>query len=251
MMLIGYFSDYLYALKACYDTGAANVIMFEDDIILAEGWMAKTKKALKRIHQYSAKEGDKFWNWVYLRLFYTETSLQWEDTDFWYYHMWLTFTLASLFGLGCTRIARHFFPNTRRYLDAWSTAAICLVTIPAFTALAFMIGKYSLLPRQSVFVLNKYGCCTQALLFPRQEVPGLIKLLEDIKRGQTDTILEDYADKTGKQRLAIREQQAQHVGLKSSRDNDFINSQSTWAFWFETYDSERLRREHAALTAGE
>jgi hypothetical protein len=36
----------------------------------------------------------------------------------------------------------------------------------------------------------------------------------------------------------------QHVGLVSSRDNTFVNAQSTWAFWFESFDSGKLRRWH-------
>lgn len=74
--------------------------------------------------------------------------------------------------------------------------------------------------------------------------------LEERGHGQTDQMIEDYADGNGLQRLAMGKQQAQHVGLQSSRDNTFVNSQSTWAFWFETYDAGRLRREHKAL-AGE
>jgi GR25 family glycosyltransferase involved in LPS biosynthesis len=244
---LGYDSDYLYALNACYNTGASYVIMLEDDVIVADGWMAKTRQALQHIESNSHVK-EEFWNWIYLRLFYTETSMQWEDTDFWYYHMWLTFSLASWSGFILLIFTRHLFPSKRRYLDNWSIAAICLITIPAFTALLFMIGKYSLFPPHGVFKMNKHGCCTQAMLFPRTEIPELVAYLEGRGHGQTDAMIEDYSDKTGKQRLALAPQQVQHVGLQSSRDNTFVNSQSTWAFWFETNDWKKLRKEHKQLT---
>jgi hypothetical protein len=60
-------------------------------------------------------------------------------------------------------------------------------------------------------------------------------------------MIEKYADETGKQRLALGAQVAQHVGLESSRGNSLVNGQSTWAFWFEEYDGQRLEKEHAEL----
>lgn len=43
------FSDYTYALTACKQANASYTIIFEDDIILATGWMTKTLKALADI----------------------------------------------------------------------------------------------------------------------------------------------------------------------------------------------------------
>lgn len=236
--------------------------------------MAKTMHALVglRNHQEAVVENG---SWVYLRLFYTETAMSWQDTDFWYFHMGFSFSLASLAGFVILVVVRYFTPSTKRHLDNWAVAAICLITIPAFTALVFMIGKYSLFPpkvspqipswttlshyrnthcitnsHQGVFKMNKHGCCTQALLFPREEIPALAKYLGDIGLGQTDMMIENYADETRKDRLALAPQQVQHVGLQSSRDNTLMNAMSTWAFWFEEYDAEKLRREHLELTGG-
>ena len=183
--------------------------------------------------------------------FYTETSMQWEDTNFWYYHMWLTFALASWSEFILLIFTRYLSPSTRRhYLNKLGMATICLATIPAFTALFFVIGKYSLFPPHGVFKMSKCGCRTQALLFPRTEIPKLAPYLKDRGHGQTDAMIEDCSDKTGKQRLALAPQQVQHVGLRSIRDNTFVNSQRTWAFWFETNDWMKLRKEHKKLTKG-
>jgi hypothetical protein len=64
------------------------------------------------------------------------------------------------------------------------------------------------------------------------------------KHGQTDSMIEEYADINGLDRYALFPQAVQHVGLQSSRDNLAINSQSTWAFSFEANDPGKLRREH-------
>jgi hypothetical protein len=42
-------------------------------------------------------------------------------------------------------------------------------------------------------------------------------------------------------------QVVQHIGLESSRGNNFVNGQSTFAFWFEEHDSRRLEREYDEL----
>jgi len=222
--------------------------MFEGDIILADGWMAKTRQALQEIEKHAGIKEDKFWDWVYLRLFYTETALKWSETDFMYRNISFICGAAIAAGYLILILTRASIPRTRRHLDNWAIGVLCLVTIPAFMALVYMVGKSSLYPKNGVFKMNKFGCCTQALVFPRSQVPELSKYLNKIGSGQTDTMIENYSDERGKQRLALRPQLAQHVGLQSSRVNTFQNSQSTWAFWFEEYDPGTLRKEHEALT---
>lgn len=98
--------------------------------------------------------------------------------------------------------------------------------------------------------MDKYGCCTQALVFQRHQVPGLIAYLTERKAGQTDSMIEDYADAFKLERYALSPQVVQHIGLVSSRDNLEINTKSTWAFWFEASDAAKLRAEHLALAKG-
>lgn len=215
-------------------------------MILADGWMVKTLHGLHQLsHGATARNG----SWLYLRLFYTETSLSWSSSDFWYHNMPLAFLIAM--GSGCVLLImiRRRFPRTRALIDNWTIAAVCLIVIPAFTALLYMIGKYSLFPLQGVVEMNGPGCCTQGLVFPREQVPRLVEFLQDRKSGQTDSMIEEYAGNTGLTRLALAPQQMQHVGLRSSRDNVAINTQSTWAFWFEENDPKKLRAEHEQLLA--
>ncbi|KAJ5569490.1 uncharacterized protein N7459_008920 [Penicillium hispanicum] len=238
--------DYVYLLNQCLETGAPYIFILEDDVILADGWMIKTLNGLHRLsHGPTARNG----SWLYLRLFYTETSLSWSSADFWYRNMPLAFFITMSSGCALLLAFRRRWPKTRSYIDNWTIAAITLVVIPAFTALTYMVGKYSLLPLQGVVEMNGNGCCTQGLVFPREQVQPLIEYLQDRKSGQTDSMIEEYATQTGLTRLALAPQQLQHVGLRSSRDNVAINTQSTWAFWFEENDPKKLKAEHERLLA--
>ncbi|KAE8151470.1 hypothetical protein BDV25DRAFT_171422 [Aspergillus avenaceus] len=234
--------DYTYALEACQQTNAPYTIVFEDDIIVATGWMARTVKGLSEIYHTTQTNMN---SWVYLRLFYTETALGWESSDFAYRNMPLIFFLNMLLVSACLFLLRRgrFAP----YLDYASMSVICLVCVPAFTGLVYMMGKYTIMPLRGVVEMNKSGCCTQALVFPREQVDGVVQFLREKKAGQTDSLLEEYADHTGLTRYALAPPVLQHVGLKSSRDNLDINTQSTWAFWFEENDPGALRREHEKL----
>ena len=39
--------DYVYLLRTCYERGSPYIIMLEDDVVAADGWYYRTKKALK------------------------------------------------------------------------------------------------------------------------------------------------------------------------------------------------------------
>jgi GR25 family glycosyltransferase involved in LPS biosynthesis len=235
-------SDYIYVLRECLDkTDAPYIAIFEDDIIFAEAWLAKTINALAELRQQSQ-------SWLYLRLFYTETSLSWRASDdFWYGHQLLTFSLAMTAVLLLLLLGKRTSRCVSRRLDTATILILVLIATPAFTLLVFMIGKYNLHPLKGVERMDKYGCCTQALVFPRSQVPSLISFLHERQSGQTDSLIEEYADAQGYERYALAPQVVQHVGMISSRNNLAVNTRSTWAFWFEAQDPLKLREEHERL----
>lgn len=49
--------DYRYLLDACYQVGAAHVIMIEDDILALDGWYHRTMKALEVAQAQTHKKG--------------------------------------------------------------------------------------------------------------------------------------------------------------------------------------------------
>ncbi|EED16772.1 conserved hypothetical protein [Talaromyces stipitatus ATCC 10500] len=241
--------DYVYVLERCLQTNTPYIAIFEDDIIAADGWLAKSLMGLSTLGSRIGSEKTEK-DWLYMRLFYTETSLSWSEDDFWYRNMPLAFLLMSSATLVILLIIRRVSTSARRFLNWPTIAVICLVSVPAFTGLVYMTGKYNVMPLQGVVEMNKHGCCTQGMIFPRDQVPDLIRWLEEHKSGQTDTLIEEYADSTGLRRFAYAPPQLQHVGSRSSRDNLDINTRSTWAFWFEENDPRVLAREHESLVQG-
>ncbi|EGD98122.1 hypothetical protein TESG_05509 [Trichophyton tonsurans CBS 112818] len=175
--------------------------------------------------------------------FYTEPALGWESSDFAYRNMPLVFATAMLFTFSCLTVIRRLRPY-RSLIDFPTTLAISVICVPAFIPLMYMIGKYSLFPLHGVAEIAPYGCCTQGMVFPRDQVDGLIAYLQKRGHGQTDTMIEEYAEESKLTRYALIPQQLQHVGLKSSRDNTELNAQSTWAFYFEQNVPKLLRKEH-------
>ncbi|KAL4813678.1 hypothetical protein BDW67DRAFT_187437 [Aspergillus spinulosporus] len=220
--------DYLYALRTCQNVNARYTIIFEDDITPATGWFAKTLKSLAEIHRMEMNQVQaRTRPWLYLHLFYTEIALGWSGADTAYRNMPLIFTFltASTF---CFLFLLHRSPRLQLlHLDMLSILVISLLCGPAFTALVYMVGKYSLMPLRGVVQMNKSGCCTQGLLFPAQQVNGLVALLEARGHGQTDSMIEEYADLNGLNRYAVAPPLLEHVGLKSSRDKLDVNPKST------------------------
>jgi GR25 family glycosyltransferase involved in LPS biosynthesis len=113
-------SDYAYVLEKCYESQTPYIAVFEDDIIFADGWLIKTLKALEEIKLH-AEQGEKFWNWVYLRLFYTETFFSWNaDDDFWYANRYQAAFLAAVGGAAVMFGIRILIPTTKKMLDTVS-----------------------------------------------------------------------------------------------------------------------------------
>ncbi len=260
--------DYLYVLERCLEeTNAPFIAVFEDDVIFAADWMARTMRGLQYlVRDYKPAEGAK--DWLYLRLFYTETHLGWlTEGGWWYEHLPLTLAMAAtataVLLLAFRYVARCGGSGPLR-LDWPTIAVISLLVAPAFTMLVFMAGKHNLpLPGYSlhhgipeavaaasgaatggVMPMDQSGCCTQALVFHRPALPDLIKYLRGRQRGQTDSMIEEYCEATGAKRFALAEQAVQHVGLFSSRGMAAKDTQSVWAFWFEASEPAEVERRH-------
>jgi hypothetical protein len=54
-----------------------------------------------------------------------------------------------------------------------------------------------------MYQMNSYGCCSQALLFPRYQVPLLLDFFKRKGKGPRDSLIEDYADELGLSRWAL------------------------------------------------
>jgi len=235
--------DYMHSLRRCYDTGAPYIGMFEDDILLADGWMVQTLQHLSQIPPVDDEEHP----WLFMRLFNQERSTGWAshaiggNNEAW-------IILGIALGLVVPAfLARRKWHFTRTYLDLETILIIALVLNPALVVLFFQSGKASLLPPFPGVFAEPFGCCSQAMIFPRTRVPLLLNFLEQARQGQIDLLLDQLAKEKGMTRWASYPVQAQHIGLESSRMTEGDEAQAIWSMAFEALDPETLSREHAQM----
>ncbi|KIW57195.1 hypothetical protein PV05_05785 [Exophiala xenobiotica] len=226
--------DYRYLLRDCYNTGAKYIAMVEDDTLAVEGWFRRLLDALDivkvKMNRYPSDQ-----RWIYLRLFYTDELLGWNSELwatylFWSFVIWislLTMMLAS----------RRRFPRQLEFFTIDVTAVIAIICIPAMVLLFFLAGKQTMMPLTSgVQEMNKYGCCSQGFVYPRDMVPDVLDKLRIETKGLVDMQIEKIADAEGYVRWAVVPPILQHTGGTSSKGYGFDdNARRTWSFRFEQY----------------
>lgn len=165
-------------------------------------------------------------NWLYMRLFNQERSTGWASSTVGGNHE----HFISL-GVGlaiCTILVgfRRRSRLVRAHVDNWALAVICLLAVPSFVILFFQSGKASLLPPSAGVREEPFGCCSQGLVFAREQVPGLIEYLlagaadrpeqptqlRQNEVGKYDMMTRDYCRQTGLSRWALYPVQIQHIG---------------------------------------
>jgi len=204
--------DYSYALESCYNTQAPWIVIFEDDVILGDGWLVKTLQALSDIRQqHGADDHD----WLFLRLFNQERSIGWasrvpgQNHELLISLAFMTSTFLVLILLRTRSLV------CRQHLDNASIAIICLLAIPTFVLLFFQSGKASMLPPRPGVHKEGFGCCSQGLVFPRFQIPRIIEYLKKRRTGQIDLMLDELAINDGLDRYALYPVQLQHIGATS------------------------------------
>ena len=201
--------DYTYALQYCHDTGAAWVMTLEDDIVLADGWLAQALWGLHRIKDELHKATD---SWIYMRLFNQERSTGWSSTKIGSHHEGEISLVAGAVVLAVALILRLRSATARHVLDPWTVAMLCFLAVPSCVILFFQAGKASVLPPAPGVREEYFGCCSQVMLFPREQVPGLIDFLHTKRTGQVDLLINDYARAKSLARMSLYPVQAQHIG---------------------------------------
>ena len=248
--------DYTYLLKACEATGAPHIAIFEDDIVAMDGWYHRTRSGIEQAGEECVRNSRKPSDFLYLRLFYTEEFLGWNGED-WHIHLFWSVAAVTAAGLAifCLRLCS---PSLKRLLTPQAALAVCFLAVPLLIVLVFAAGKTSVLPlHPGVNVMNKYGCCSQGFVFPRQKARDLIAWYEEAHVGFVDMLTEDYADRHNELRLAMTPSVIQHVGGKSSKSDDSDEvvknqlsvTEKLWNFDFELFDKDALRAEHEAMGA--
>ncbi|KAI4196668.1 MAG: hypothetical protein LQ350_006421 [Teloschistes chrysophthalmus] len=224
--------DYGYLLDKCHQTGASWIAMIEDDVLARDGWFPRAKRALQVL---SDRQGSK--PWLYMRIFYTEGLLGWNDEEWLRYFGYSLVCFVALSSV--LLLSRSRFPRLLRSLSNTNIAVLGLVVLPSYIILYFMAGRVTVQPfHAGVHEMNRFGCCSQGFVFPRSIVP---RLVERTKRAMDedyyiDMLLERWADAEHLQRYVLVPSLLQHVGGKSSKGWGYDeNAVTTWNFGFEDH----------------
>ncbi|EEP81351.1 predicted protein [Uncinocarpus reesii 1704] len=236
--------DYVYLLKACQDVGTPYVVMVEDDVVAMDGWYHRTKRALEDAERQTRRLGAS--KYLYLRLFYTQGLLGWNKEE------WFTYLVSSATAVAILAaillITRRYIPCSVRILSNQVIIVLCLICAPLCIILFFASGRLSMLSTPAgVHQMPRFGCCSQALAFPRNRVADVISWYETKRIGFADSLLEEYANANDEIRWALTPSVFQHVGVKSSKQDgpgDDIVAKETWNVDFELNDPIALQIQH-------
>ena len=235
--------DYIHALNDCYNTEAEWIIIFEDDILLADGWFIKTKQAIQNLVNQLQPNDD----WLFMRLFNQERSIGWESHRIGGNNEFLIAIPISLTVFTVLCILRKRFQTLRPHFDNATLAVICLLAIPTFIVLFFQSGKANMLPPRPGIRKEDFGCCAQGMVFPRHQVALITEYLNFRQRGQIDMMLDELAVDNTLNRYALYPVQLQHVGQNSVRGTVPHEAQAIWSMAFEDLRPQKLHDEHSKL----
>ncbi|KAJ5745954.1 hypothetical protein N7520_011136 [Penicillium odoratum] len=249
--------DYAYLLKACKQVGAPYTIILEDDVVALDGWYHRTHDAVISADQKTKEMGVS--NWLYLRLFYTEEFLGWNSEEWPIYFLYSTLAVCTVACLlvGVRRYQLRFRPHIPNEI----IFLLSLVCAPLLIGLNFAAGRVTVLPiPEGVHQMSKFGCCSQAFVFPQSRIDDLVDLYTSKRIGYVDMITEEFANANNEIRWALTPSVIQHVGRTSSKgnQNDLTKSKAEisevgklWNFEFELNDADSLRSDHEAANEHE
>ncbi|KAK8035542.1 hypothetical protein PG993_010537 [Apiospora rasikravindrae] len=255
--------DYGYAIDRCVETtNAPYIAIFEDDIVLAEGWAARTLKHLKKVGEMMQEPERKkptkgvpkpgeVNDWIYLRLFNQDRSVGWAGGTSFKQNNAHIISLAVAIPLCVILIVgrRWCLPRSvSRHIDSWTILIVCGLAVPLCIWLFFASGKASLVPNLPGVREEWFGCCNQALVYNRAHASKLstffMRRSRDKSGGRGDMLSKDFAWDYGLSRLSAYPMMAQHVGVVSATNTTTEEAQQIWNLAFENFTPKKLARQH-------
>jgi hypothetical protein len=205
--------DFSLALQECLDNSTSPYIaLFEGDILLANGWFARTRMGIDQIRATGRP-------WLDLRLFNAENSIGWASRHLLGNGVLPVTGGIIVFLLLAQLITRQFFD--RQLLSYPTLAVVCLLTVPGLVILFFQSGKSSMLPPRAGVTEQNWGCCSQGIVLPRAQVPGFIQTLRRISTdGPPDLVILAYAREMGLSRFALNPVQIQHLSMYPTKTSN-------------------------------
>ncbi|KAI4141533.1 MAG: hypothetical protein LQ340_007613 [Diploschistes diacapsis] len=260
--------DYSYLLDSCYTkTSAPYIAILEGDVLAVRGWYARALAAAEHIDSLDPHDEDDPYlpppssdvgranpdsiptqdlpkaSWLYLRLFHTETYLGWNKES-WPTYLPLS-ALTFLLTSSTLLLLRAMLPTSARrspFLSNPSLLLITLIFIPLSILLFFLLGRPTVLPLPrpppaGVQRMDNYGCCSQALVFARRQVPFVRQRIAERRVDYVDMLMEVAAGAWGMQRWTVEPSLVQHVGGMSSKGDAVADERAgrIWAFGFERW----------------
>ncbi|KAF4436043.1 integral membrane [Fusarium acutatum] len=228
--------DHSVLFEACRRRDPTYFALIEDDIIATPDWFTRFKKGVIEVEQ---KATDAHKDWMYLRLFYSEIFMGWNNEEIFDYLKVVILGYTAL--IACLLLALRC--RQRRHAGSFATkdfaqivALLLGLWIPACLALAFVTGRITLhrlfTRSPTVREMPRYGCCAQGLVFPNHHLQNLQDFLrEPPYQFPGDMIMEDYARDNGLSKWALDPSVLQHVGLVESSDGP--RRAEVWNFSFE------------------
>lgn len=232
--------DYATLITACQEQQTDYFALVEDDIIAAHNWLGRLSTALDKLERTEDAK-----NWLYLRLFYSETYMGWNAEE------WPTY-LANSVSVYCIVLALYLLVvaiDTRRRSQTfhprsiiWALPHLTLWTA-SFILLYFLAGRLAVNPYPTgVHEMPNYGCCAQGLVIPQQHLDALgaaLNTASDAIAG--DSLIESFADSHHLKKYAITPSVLQHIGRLGSSDVGGTRK-VTWNFSFEKTTARRSRQ---------
>ena len=255
--------DYGLLLDTCTRTTPASfAAVLEGDVLAARGWLPRTLAAAHALEDQDATSDeaahapkDEYTptaDWLYLRLFYTETYLGWNREE------WRTQLVGVLLAAGalvalvftlrlCLPPPSRAAPLVHTFRTAFLGTKPLLVALfallPACALLYFALGRTTVQPpAPGLHRMDAYGCCAQGMVFAARMVPFVrARLREPGGPGLVDMLLERVAERWTLGRWVLRPSVLQHIGSESSKGDEVADRRARmiWSFAFELWDTVR------------
>jgi hypothetical protein len=254
--------DFSFALESCLTSAprAKYIALFEEDILLAQGWHARTRAALIDIETRFPSSTTALSNqqhphhrggWLDLRLFNPDRARGYASHTLWGNNVPLISLAINSSLLTLILILRH--RRSKLAASPWLSNSTLLVltlfTIPLAVTVFFATGKLSVLPPRAGVTQQDWGCCTQALILPRRRVRGLINALQEYAgQDPPDLLVKKYAAREGLSRWVLDPVMVQHLGVQGSVISPEKKAgNEMWSLGFEDLKGEGLEREQGGI----
>ncbi|KAF2667743.1 hypothetical protein BT63DRAFT_299721 [Microthyrium microscopicum] len=236
--------DFRNAIRHCYNVSSAPYIaLLEGDILLADGWFSRSKLALQDIVAQT-KSMDR---WLDMRLFNDEKGIGYDSTTLFGNNVPIIILGVSITLFTILQATRVYSATGKAFISNAFISVICCVTVPLFVIMFFQTGKSSVFtPAPGVSVQN-WGCCSQAIIMPRERAIGLAELIAEQAGGPPDMSINDYASRNELKRFVLNPVQVQHIGFRSLLTPERLKTESVWSVAFEDLDPGKLANEHKKM----